>query len=98
MLLLGYLMQASRLCRLRWCCKVRPSVAGCMRCRSTHPAHTLAPFYHPLLRPILQYTPTLGMAVLKRVGPARAQALKEGRSGYDTAAIIKSASTASLRE
>lgn len=54
---------------------------------------------HPSLAfSLLQYTPSLGMAVLKRVGPARAQALKEGRSGYDTTAIIKSASTASLRE
>ena len=50
--------------------------------------------FHPVP---LQYTPILGMAVLKRVGPARAQALKEGRSGYDTAALIKSASETSLR-
>jgi dehydrogenase/reductase SDR family protein 7 len=56
--------------------------------------------YHPvlLLGYLMQYAPSLGMAVLKRVGPARAQALKEGRSGYDTAALIKSASTASLRD
>ncbi|KAI7846257.1 hypothetical protein COHA_000237 [Chlorella ohadii] len=55
--------------------------------------------YHPvlLLGYLMQYTPSLGMAVLKRVGPARAQALKEGRSGYDTAALIKSASETSLR-
>lgn len=67
-----------------------------------HPLHA-APSTPPTpaslpLHPVpLQYTPSLGMAVLKRVGPARAQALKEGRSGYDTAALIKSASETSLR-
>lgn len=31
----------------------------------------------------LQYAPWLGMKVLKRVGPARARALRAGKSGYD---------------
>ncbi|EFN55180.1 hypothetical protein CHLNCDRAFT_134329 [Chlorella variabilis] len=41
--------------------------------------------YHPvlLLGYLMQYAPWLGMKVLKRVGPARARALRAGKSGYD---------------
>lgn len=49
-----------------------------------------------LLGYLMQYAPPLGMAVLKRVGPARVEALREGRSGYDTGALLKSASAKSL--
>jgi hypothetical protein len=31
----------------------------------------------------MQYFPTLGWLLCKKVGPGRARALKEGRSGYD---------------
>ena len=37
----------------------------------------------------MQYLPWLGMLVLKRVGPARVRALREGRSGYDAAALVR---------
>lgn len=45
---------------------------------------------HPvlLLGYIMQYVPWLGMLVLKRVGPARARALRDGKSGYDMAALL----------
>lgn len=32
---------------------------------------------------IFQFLPHLGWHLLKKVGPKRARALKEGRSGYD---------------
>ena len=36
----------------------------------------------------MQYAPWLGMLVLKRVGPARARALRDGKSGYDVAGLL----------
>ena len=39
--------------------------------------------------PALQYAPWLGIRILKRVGPARARALREGRSGYDMNSLLK---------
>ena len=32
---------------------------------------------------IMQFLPRLGWALLKKIGPSRARAVKEGRSGYD---------------
>lgn len=32
---------------------------------------------------IVQFLPRLGWALLKKIGPSRARAVKEGRSGYD---------------
>lgn len=49
-----------------------------------------------LLGYLMQYAPSLGLAALKRVGPSRVQALREGRSGYDTGALLKSASAKSF--
>ena len=50
--------------------------------------------FHPvlLLGYLMQYAPWLGMLVLKRVGAARAQALRAGGSGYDVGGLLKSAS------
>ena len=45
----------------------------------------------------LQYAPWLGMLVLKRVGPARVRALREGRSGYDVGGLMRGASAGMLR-
>jgi hypothetical protein len=39
-----------------------------------------------------QYVPWLGMLALKRVGPARARALRDGKSGYDMAALLRDGS------
>lgn len=45
---------------------------------------------------LCQYMPSIGRFVLKKVGAARAAALREGRSGYDVVGLMKrSASTAS---
>lgn len=57
--------------------------------------------YHPvlLLGYLMQYAPWLGMRVLKRVGPPRVAALREGRSGYDTGTLLRSgASAASISQ
>lgn len=54
--------------------------------RSTHRAACPAP---PAW---LQYLPWLGMMALKRVGPARARALRDGKSGYDMAALLRDGS------
>ena len=37
----------------------------------------------------MQYLPWLGIRVLKRVGPARARALRDGRSGYDVGGLLR---------
>jgi hypothetical protein len=38
---------------------------------------------------VQQYAPSLGAAVLRRVGPSRARALSAGRSGYDVSAMLQ---------
>ena len=43
-----------------------------------------------LLGYLVQYAPWLGMLALKRVGPARARALRDGKSGYDVAGLLAS--------
>lgn len=45
---------------------------------------------HPVLLVayLMQYVPSLGWAVLKKIGPARARAVSSGRSGYDVTAIL----------
>ncbi len=40
---------------------------------------------------IVQLLPALGWRLLKKVGPSRARALKEGRSGYDVKHIAREA-------
>jgi hypothetical protein len=37
---------------------------------------------------LMQYLPTLGLSVMKVVGPGRAASLKEGGSGYDMKAMF----------
>lgn len=62
--------------------------------------------YHPvlLLGYLMQYLPWAGMRVLRRVGPPRVAALREGRSGYDAGALLRgrgdpaSASAASISQ
>lgn len=38
---------------------------------------------------IVQMVPRLGWYIMKRIGPKRAKAVNEGRSGYDVGAILK---------
>jgi len=38
-----------------------------------------------------QYAPAAGWALLKRVGPSRARAVRDGRSGYDAKALAAEA-------
>lgn len=57
--------------------------------------------YHPVLLMgyLMQYFPSLGRALLKKVGGARAAALGEGKSGYDVVGLLKrSASAATARD
>uniref|UniRef100_A0A7S0UUM4 NAD(P)-binding protein n=1 Tax=Polytomella parva TaxID=51329 RepID=A0A7S0UUM4_9CHLO len=46
---------------------------------------------HPVLAMayVQQYAPSLAMRILKRIGPKRARALQEGRSGYDPNALLR---------
>ncbi len=44
---------------------------------------------HPTAAYLMQYAPGLGWAVMKKVGPQRARAVNEGRSGYDVNAVLK---------
>ena len=37
---------------------------------------------------LMQYFPSLGMAVMKRVGPGRAAQMKGGSSGYDVKSML----------
>lgn len=37
----------------------------------------------------MQYAPGLGMHVLRRIGPKRAQALKAGGTGYDVGGMLR---------
>jgi hypothetical protein len=37
----------------------------------------------------MEHAPALGMYVLRRVGPRRAQALKAGGSGYDVGGLLR---------
>lgn len=37
---------------------------------------------------LVQYTPSLGMLVMKLIGPGRAAQLKGGRSGYDVKSML----------
>lgn len=48
--------------------------------------------FHPvlLLGYLMQYVPTVGMAVLKKVGPGRVRQLRAGKSGYDLKGIMAS--------
>lgn len=50
---------------------------------------------HPvlLLGYLMQYAPWLGMLALKKVGPARARALRAGKSGYDLSALMQDKGT-----
>ncbi len=50
----------------------------------THPRQPQSPAAY-----FMQYAPSLGWAVMKKVGPARARAVSSGRSGYDVAAILR---------
>ena len=50
--------------------------------------------FHPVLLMgyLMQYVPTLGMAVLKRIGPGRVSQLRDGSgSGYDVRAMLSGA-------
>lgn len=47
----------------------------------------------PPAPPALQYAPWLGMLALKKVGPARARALRAGKSGYDLSALMQDKGT-----
>jgi hypothetical protein len=37
----------------------------------------------------MQYVPSLGWAVMLRIGPKRARAVNDGRSGYDIAKMLR---------
>ena len=37
----------------------------------------------------MQYAPSLGAALMRRMGPPRARAVSSGRSGYDAAAFLR---------
>lgn len=39
---------------------------------------------------LMQYLPTLGLAVMKLVGPSRAAAIKSGESGYSMQSLLRS--------
>lgn len=49
----------------------------------------------PVLPAVYLYklVPLLGMMLLKRIGPKRARALKDGRSGYDISSVIGGGAT-----
>ena len=38
---------------------------------------------------VVQFLPRLGWALLKKIGPSRARAVKEGRSGYDVSKVVQ---------
>jgi len=39
---------------------------------------------------LMQYTPSLGWLIMKKVGPARARAVSSGKNGYDVVRILTS--------
>mmetsp|Transcript_22461 Transcript_22461/g.62024 ORF Transcript_22461/g.62024 Transcript_22461/m.62024 type:complete len:328 (+) Transcript_22461:177-1160(+) len=68
--------------------KARMAPARCVELISSAAYHGVDEAWiskHPVLALayIFQLAPTLGWMILKRVGPKRAKAMKEGRSGYD---------------
>lgn len=99
-LLLGYLMQVWR----RGAC-VPPSAAASPqaslhsplqplrnRAANSHTERAIQSASLPAAALPSQYVPWLGMLALKRVGPARARALRDGKSGYDMAALLRDGS------
>lgn len=84
--------------------RLHTRIPGCPPCPTADEAWIA---YHPvlLLGYLMQYLPWVGMRVLKRVGPPRVAALREGRSGYDAGALLRggkagpaSASAASISQ
>ncbi|GIL61662.1 hypothetical protein Vafri_16082, partial [Volvox africanus] len=67
--------------------------AQLIACAAAHGVDEAWIALHPVLAIgyIFQLLPRLGWSLLKKVGPARARAVKEGKSGYDVTKLMKAA-------
>ncbi|GLI66405.1 hypothetical protein VaNZ11_010166 [Volvox africanus] len=65
--------------------------AQLIACAAAHGVDEAWIALHPVLAMgyIFQLLPRLGWSLLKKVGPARARAVKEGKSGYDVSKLMK---------
>lgn len=74
-------------CSSEICSSMKPS-ALCNGNRSAYAMSLISSFGDAAY--LIQYWPSFGYWVLNKIGPARAQAYKTGKSGYDVSLLRKS--------
>lgn len=80
--------------------RISPQLAAELILKAVHHrVHECWIAYHPvlLIGYVMQYLPSVGMKILKKIGPGRVRQMKEGKGGYDVRGMMFSSSQKSQK-